>query len=67
MRVNARKGELVTDLLFKYTGQDDDQTEAAFYELNTHVRAAIFPEDCSVLIPEVPVGSQSQDVTRSWS
>lgn len=67
MRVNARAGDLVVDLLFKHTKQDDDGLEAEFYRLNPHVRAAIFQSDCSVLIPSGAVNQQEQNVVRSWS
>ncbi len=67
MRVNAKAGDLVVDLLFKHASQDDDQIEAEFYNLNPHVRGAVFSEDCSVLIPESTVNQQTNNVVRSWS
>lgn len=67
MRVNAKAGDLVVDLLFKHTKQDDDQIEAEFYNLNPHVRGAVFSEDCSVFIPERTINQTVRNVVRSWS
>lgn len=66
MRVQAKAGYLVADLLFKHAGQDGDRIEAEFYRLNPHIRADVFPQDCSVIIPEVNVNQRSIGVTRSW-
>ncbi len=66
MKITARKGELITDLLFKQTGQDSDQIEADFYRINPHVRGDVFTEDTSVHIPELSTVKPNQSVTRSW-
>lgn len=42
MKVSAKAGELIADLLYKHTGQDNDQLEQAFYQLNPHVRREVF-------------------------
>ncbi|CAK1693665.1 Phage tail protein [Vibrio crassostreae] len=66
MKIFARKGELITDLLFKQTGQDSDQLETAFYRLNPHVRGDAFTADTHVHIPEISTVKPTQSVTRSW-
>ncbi|HFQ4959189.1 TPA: hypothetical protein ACGUPM_002642 [Vibrio vulnificus] len=66
MKANARKGELITDLLFRHTGQDSDELEARFYELNSHVRGDVFTEDTTVTIPDAKSIKPNQTVTRSW-
>ncbi|MGD8109393.1 hypothetical protein [Vibrio sp. TRT 17S01] len=66
MRVQAKRGEVVVDFLFKKTQQDNDDIERAFYALNPHVRDAVFTEDCFVVIPEVTKGERSRRVTRIW-
>ncbi|NOI87324.1 hypothetical protein [Vibrio sp. 99K-1] len=66
MKIFARKGELITDLLFKQTGQDSDQLEIEFYRLNPHVRGDVFTADTHVYIPEISTVKPTQSVTRSW-
>lgn len=66
MQVQARTGDLVTDLLFKHTGSDDDELEREFFRLNPHVRTDTFQQDCVVLIPQNMTSSRKQTVTRSW-
>ncbi len=66
MKRLANKGELITDLLFKQTGQDSDQLEVEFYRLNPHVRGEIFTADTYVSIPETSTVKPTQSVTRSW-
>lgn len=66
MKVQAKCGELVTDLLFKKLGQDDDVIEAEFYRLNPHIRADIFPQDTLVTLPAPTHKTNIQKPTRSW-
>ncbi|CED71535.1 putative phage tail X protein [Aliivibrio wodanis] len=66
MKVQARAGDLITDLLFKKTGSDDDELEREFFHLNPHVRRDIFQEDCLVIIPKNMTSTRKQTVTRSW-
>ena len=66
MRVNAKEGDLITDLLYQHTKQDDDQIEAEFYRLNPHVREEIFISDTSVLLPSATHKPNLKTVTRSW-
>ena len=64
MKIEAKKGELITDFLFKNISTDNDETERAFYALNTHVRSAVFLENTFVSLPEL--ASKNTKVTRSW-
>lgn len=66
MKVNAPKGEIVTDFLYKQLGQDDDKLEADFYRLNPHVRAEVFLDDTLVSLPKLSHQSNQKTVTRSW-
>lgn len=66
MKILARKGELIADLLFKQTGQDSDPLEVEFYRLNPHVRGHAFTADTHVHIPELSTVKPTQSVTRSW-
>ncbi|AUI88173.1 hypothetical protein BS333_17595 [Vibrio azureus] len=66
MKVWARKGELITDLLFKHARQDSDPLEVEFYRLNPHVRGDIFTADTEVQLPELLTVEPTQSVTRSW-
>ncbi|NOH85545.1 hypothetical protein F0249_17250 [Vibrio sp. 03-59-1] len=66
MQVQAKAGELITDLLFKHTKSDDDELERKFYIANPHVRTDIFKQDCVVVIPEAFRTTRKQTVTRSW-
>ncbi|MFD2177842.1 hypothetical protein [Veronia pacifica] len=66
MQTEARKGELITDLIFKHTGQDNDAQEAAFYRLNPHVRGEVFTETTIVTLPAVIQTNNQRQPTRSW-
>lgn len=66
MKITVHKGDIVTDVLFKHTGQDDDQLEADFYQLNPHVRGDFFMEETIVIIPEVSFKQNIKEVNRSW-
>ncbi|MCY9802705.1 hypothetical protein OTK51_04585 [Vibrio scophthalmi] len=66
MKVNAKASYLITDLLFKHTGQDSDLLEAEFYKLNPHVRGETFTHDCLVVIPDIKTNRRSISATRSW-
>lgn len=66
MRVIAKAGGLIADLLFQHLGQDGDRVESEFYRLNTHVRGDAFSHDCTVILPEQTVNQRSISATRSW-
>ncbi|MFM2477358.1 hypothetical protein [Celerinatantimonas sp. MCCC 1A17872] len=66
MKVQAKQGQLVTDLLYQNLGDDNDQLEAAFYELNSQIRVAIFPEAMTVTLPDVASVQKQTTVIRSW-
>lgn len=66
MQVQAKAGDLVTDLLVKKVGSDSDEVETEFYRLNPHVRADIFPHDCVVTLPQNVTSTRKRSVTRSW-
>ncbi len=66
MKIKAKKGDLITDFLFKNIGEDDDGTERAFYALNTHVRSAVFLEDTFVTLPKVTHQKNTTKIIRSW-
>ncbi|MFA0690637.1 hypothetical protein [Vibrio splendidus] len=67
MKINVRQGELITDVLFKQTGQDSDQLEHDFYQANPHVRGEVFSRDTLVTIPVVKANHSKQGVVRSWN
>ncbi|MGR5061960.1 tail protein X [Photobacterium sp. DNB22_13_2] len=66
MKVNAKAGELITDLLYRYSGQDNDQLEQAFYQLNPHVRNEVFQQNTVVVLPDVKSAPKLKTVTKSW-
>ncbi|CAG9001762.1 MAG: hypothetical protein CENE_03789 [Candidatus Celerinatantimonas neptuna] len=66
MKVLAQKGQLITDLLYQHLGDDNDQLEAAFYQLNPQIRVAIFPQSMTVTLPDVASVPKQTNVTRSW-
>ncbi|WP_332404476.1 hypothetical protein [Vibrio metschnikovii] len=66
MRVIAKAGGLIADLLFQHLGQDGDRVESEFYRLNPHVRGDTFSHDCTVILPEQTVNQRSRSATRSW-
>ncbi|WP_420745764.1 hypothetical protein [Photobacterium damselae] len=66
MKVMAKAGTLITDLLFQYLGQDNDQIEHAFYRLNPHVRREVFLIDTEVILSDVELTPKTQHVTKSW-
>ena len=66
MQIEALKGELVTDLLFKHTGQDHDALEAEFYRLNPHVRGAVFTAKTTVILPAPIQTHHTTKPIRSW-
>lgn len=66
MKISARQGELITDLLFKKTGRDDDEIERAFYALNPHVRGAVFITDTLVTLPEITHTKNITKIIKSW-
>lgn len=66
MRVNVKKGELIIDILYQHTGQDDDQIEAEFYRLNPSVRGEVFMIDMAVALPQPTHKQNLKTVTRSW-
>lgn len=66
MKVKACAGQLVTDLLYQYLGDDNDQLDAAFFALNPQIRAAVFPQNMTVTLPEVASVPEQTTVTRSW-
>ncbi len=66
MKITVQKGEFITDVLFKQTGQDDDQLETDFYQLNPHVRGDFFMQKTVVTIPEVSFKQNIKEVNRSW-
>ncbi|MCD9475038.1 hypothetical protein [Photobacterium phosphoreum] len=66
MKVSAKAGELITDLLYKHTGQDNDQLEQVFYQLNPHVRREVFFVDTEVVLPQVKQVPKTQRVIKSW-
>ncbi|PMJ89828.1 hypothetical protein [Vibrio sp. 10N.261.55.A7] len=67
MRVQAKAGYLIADLLFLHTKQDGDLIEIEFYRLNPHVRGEVFSEDCSVIIPDIKTNQRLLSATRSWN
>ncbi|MFM2481524.1 hypothetical protein [Celerinatantimonas sp. YJH-8] len=66
MKVQAKQGQLVTDLLYQQLGDDNDQLEAEFYELNPQIRQAIFPKTMTVILPNRAGVQKETKVTRSW-
>lgn len=66
MRVNVKEGELITDILYQHTGQDDDQIEAEFYRLNPSIRWEVFAVDMAVILPLPRHKHNLKTVTRSW-
>lgn len=66
MKVSVRKGQLVTDVLYQHLGDDNDQLDAAFYELNPHVRGAFFPTDQLITLPDPANVPEQRFVIRSW-
>lgn len=66
MRVIAKAGGLIADLLFQHLRQDGDRVESEFYRLNPHVRGDTFPRDCTVILPEKTVNQRSVRAIRSW-
>ncbi|MDX1301834.1 hypothetical protein [Photobacterium sp.] len=66
MRVNVNKGELITDILYQHTGQDDDQVEAEFYRINPGVRGELFTADMAVTLPQPTHKQNLKTVNRSW-
>ncbi|WP_318438166.1 hypothetical protein [Photobacterium leiognathi] len=66
MKVSAKAGELILDLLYQYTGQDNDQLERTFYQLNPHIRSEVFFVDTIVALPEVKRTLKTQHVMKSW-
>lgn len=66
MNVQAKAGQLVTDLLYQCLQDDNDQLELAFYQLNPQIRSAIFPKDMVVAMPDVQQVPKQVKVVRSW-
>lgn len=66
MKVQAKQGQLVTDLLYQRLGDDNDQLEAKFYQLNPQIRQAIFPKVMTVTLPDGTNVQKETKVMRSW-